>query len=45
MQRDTVRLADVALAVGYENYATFRRVFLRRTGKTPRTWKATDGRK
>ena len=41
----TVRLADVALAVGYENYATFRRVFLRRTGRSPSTWKATDGRK
>ncbi|GEM_PF-4788438 len=41
---DTVRLADVALTVGYENYATFRQAVMRRTGKTPSAWKEIDGR-
>lgn len=40
---DELRIADVALYVGYEHYRTFNRVFKRVTGETPRAFRKRAG--
>jgi len=39
MQHEDLRLSDIALSVGYENYRTFARLFKRETGISPNAFR------
>lgn len=39
MQHEYLRLSDIALSVGYENYRTFARLFKRQTGISPNAFR------